>query len=95
MIVLENKKEGERKEREKVFSEKFSEDIKNYKEQGHIKSKATKNYLKCCGDELINCIVIIKQNMKVWCFNFVSYVDDSLHFSLSFTRRPSHSAGIE
>ncbi|MPC58727.1 hypothetical protein E2C01_052736 [Portunus trituberculatus] len=38
MIVLEHKKENERKEREKVFSEKFSEDIKNYKEQGHIKS---------------------------------------------------------
>lgn len=39
MIVLENKKENERKEREKVFSEKFSEDIKNYKEQGHIKKR--------------------------------------------------------
>lgn len=39
MIVLEHKKENERKEREKVFSEKFSEDIKNYKEQGHIKKR--------------------------------------------------------
>ena len=45
MIVLENKKESERKEREKVFSEKFSEDIKNYKEQGHIKSKSTRIHL--------------------------------------------------
>ncbi|KAG0710202.1 Dysbindin [Chionoecetes opilio] len=40
MIVLETKKETERKEREKVFSEKFSEDIKNYKE-GQIKTDRT------------------------------------------------------
>lgn len=40
MIMLENRKETERQEREKVFSEKFSEDLKNYKEQGHIKRES-------------------------------------------------------
>ncbi|KAG7169870.1 Dysbindin protein-like [Homarus americanus] len=36
MLALEKHKEDERKEREKVFSDQFSEDIKYYKEQGHV-----------------------------------------------------------
>ncbi|XP_045618803.1 dysbindin protein homolog [Procambarus clarkii] len=36
MLALEEHKENERKEREKVFSDQFSEDIKYYKEQGRV-----------------------------------------------------------
>ncbi|XP_071551878.1 dysbindin protein homolog isoform X2 [Panulirus ornatus] len=36
MVALEKHQENERKEREKVFSDQFSEDIKNYKELGQI-----------------------------------------------------------
>lgn len=39
MIVLEKQKEDERKEREQVFSDQFSEDMKTYKELGHITRK--------------------------------------------------------
>ena len=76
MIVLEHKKESERKEREKVFSEKFSEDIKNYKEQGQIKSKSVinemyiMNSLKCCDSErlITNCYAIRSwDKIGRWC----------------------------
>ncbi|KAK7028229.1 hypothetical protein SK128_005956, partial [Halocaridina rubra] len=36
MMSVEKHKESERKEREKVFSDQFSEDIKNFKEYGQI-----------------------------------------------------------
>lgn len=39
MVAVEKQQENERRERERVFSDQFSEDIKNYKEQGHITSK--------------------------------------------------------
>lgn len=44
---MEKQKENERRERERVFSDQFSEDIKNFKEQGHITSKSGYVYLSC------------------------------------------------
>ncbi|XP_069945674.1 dysbindin protein homolog [Cherax quadricarinatus] len=36
MLALEHHQENERKERERVFSDQFSEDLKYYREKGHV-----------------------------------------------------------
>lgn len=38
MVALEQHQETQRKEREQVFSEQFTEDLKNYKERGVVTS---------------------------------------------------------
>ena len=39
MVSIEKHKESERQERQQVFSDQFSEDIKNFKEHGEITRK--------------------------------------------------------